>query len=360
MSIETRPSDVLTPDHLLIGMPYVEFSPANNSGGYGAYRSLGIIDSAAISKALETAVLKSAQSGTDVIVREIVRSFEGRLRITTFKFDPDNLQLFLAAASKTAVSAGTDTATAEAVTLGASYDQWADLAQSMVSAFTTLAPAPIVAEAVGTGDGTTGDTSGDFALDFKPLLVANVTSVVVGSTSFTPVAVGAASAGNEVEVVVGTGATSGNLQFFVGGVAANVTGAIVASYAPSHTLTENTHFVVDYSAGRVRRISGEQALRDLQPVLATYDYTTFDGYSMPPFTQFTFEGRARIKLITDVGINMIWPIPDVSLKITDTDFEFNKEEFAAGELELTMNYDSTNPTAPYGNATVYSESVATP
>jgi hypothetical protein len=360
MSIETRPSDILTPDNLLIGMPYVEFAPANNSGGYGAYRSLGIINSASIAKTLETAVLKSAQSGTDVIVREIVRSFEGRLTVATHKFDPENMQLFLAAASTAQTSAGTDTATAEEATLGAAYDQWADLVHALVTAFTTLAPAPIVDEAVGTGDGTSGDTFGDFLLDFKPLLVANVTSVVVGSQAYTPIAEGAATSGFQVEVRIGTGANSGQLRFNSGGSPANVTGAIVASYAPSHTLTENTHFVVDYSAGRVRRISGEQALRDLQPVLATYDYTTFDGYSMPPFTQFTFEGRARIKLITDVGINMIWPIPDVSLKITDTDFEFNKEEFAAGELELTMNYDSTQPAAPYGTATVYSESVATP
>ena len=360
MSIESRPADALTPDNLLIGMPYVEFAAANSSGGYGAYRSLGIIDSAAIQKALETAVLKSAQSGTDVIVREIVRSFEGRLVVTTFKFDAENMQLFMAAAEMTAEAAGTGTATAEAVTLPAAYDQWADLAEQLLSAFTTLACAPIVAEAVGTGDGSSGDTFGDFALDFKPLLVADVTSVVVGTQAYTPIAEGAAASGFEVEVRIGTGATSGQLRFNSGGAPVNVTGAIVASYAPSHTLVENTHYVVDYSGGRIRRVSGEQALRDLQPVLATYDHATFDGYSMPPFTQFTFEGRARIRLLTDVGINMLWPIPSVSLKITDTDFEFNKEEFAAGELEMTLNYDSTNPSAPYGTATIYDENIATP
>ena len=357
-AIETRPSDVLTPDNLLIGMPYVEFRPANTSGGYGEFRSLGIIDSAAIQKTLENATLKSAQSGTDVIVREIVRSFEGRLAITTYKFDSENMQLFLAAASTTQESAGTATATAEAVTLASVYSQWADFAQSLVKAFTTLACAAITDEAVGTGDGTSGDTSGDFSLDWKPKLVADVTSVTVAGVAYTPIAVGAKAAGNEVEVVIGTGATAGDLQFAESGAFVNVTGAILATYTPSHTLVENTDFVIDYSGGRVRRISGELALRNLQPVAATYDYTTYDGISMPPFTQFTFAGQARIKLLTDVGINMEWTIPDVSLKITDTDFEFNKEEFAAGELALTMNYDSTAPLAPYGTAYIYDENAA--
>ena len=353
-SIETRPSDALTPDNLLIGMPYVEFRPANTSGGYGPYRSLGIIDSAAIAKTLENATLKSAQSGIDVIVREIVRSFEGRLRVSTFKFDADNMQLFLASATQVQTSAGTAVATAEAVTLGAAYDQWADLGFGLLTAFTTLAPATVTEEAVGTGDGASGTTSGDFALDFKVNAAIDITSLTVAGTPITVVA--GAPGGGQVGVVTGTGATGGYLDF---DTAPADGAAIVATYLPDFTLVENTDFVVDYSGGRVRRVeSAVLATRDNQPVLATYTYTTFDGIELTPFTQFTFNGMARIKLLTDVGINMIWPIPDVSLKITDSDFEFNKEEFAAGELELTLNNDTTAPSAPYGTAIVYDENAA--
>lgn len=360
-SIEARPNiNDQTANNLLIGMPFVEFAPKLPSGAFGSFRQLGIIDSANITKTIETVALRSAQSGIDQLVRELVRSFEARLVVNVFEFSGDNMQLFFASSSRTQNSAGTTSVVDETVTLAASAPDWADLANALVQLTPTpvVTPSAIVDEAVGTGDGTSGDTSGDFSLDFKPLVVGDVTSVTVGVDSYTPVGVGAAVAGLEVEVVVGTGATSGDLQFFSGGVATNVTGAIVATYTPSHTLVENTDYVLDYSGGRIRRPDNSTtvALRNSQPVDVDYDYQTFESNVVEPYTQFVFEGRARVKLLTDVGINITWTIPLVNVRITDTDFAFNREEFASGELSFTLVDDGT--TTPFGTLEVFEESAA--
>ncbi len=81
-------------------------------------------------------------------------------------------------------------------------------------------------EILGTGNGTSGATSGDFDL-FHPKLsaITDVYSITVGGTAYTP-RITNTGTGNEVEVVLATGA----LKFYSSGVATNITGEVLASY----------------------------------------------------------------------------------------------------------------------------------
>src|SRR3990172_4090620 len=124
MSVETRPTDTITSNNLIIGVPYVEFAPSLSSGGYGPYRQLGIVNEARVTKTLELATLKSSHSGTSKLVRELVRDFEGRFVATIYNFVAENMQLFLASASLDTVNAGTTAVVNEAVTLQASDKDW--------------------------------------------------------------------------------------------------------------------------------------------------------------------------------------------------------------------------------------------
>lgn len=75
----------------------------------------------------------------------------------------------------------------------------------------SLQRASTVGENVGTGDGATNS----FALDNAPIdFLDEISSITVAAVSYTPVAVGAAASGNEVEVDL----SNGDLEFFVGGV----------------------------------------------------------------------------------------------------------------------------------------------
>ncbi len=88
----------------------------------------------------------------------------------------------------------------------------------------------ITDEAVGTGDGTRGAASGDYTLDFASSSLSDIESVTVGGTAFAVKGAGLhGTTGNEVEVDIATG----KLQFFVDGVAVNVSGEIKAIYTPS-------------------------------------------------------------------------------------------------------------------------------
>jgi len=94
----------------------------------------------------------------------------------------------------------------------------------------------VTAEPVGTGTGSLGAVSGDFRLDWPVDSIADVSSLTVNAVARTPrVAGGQTGVGNEVEIVTGRGTNSGDLRFFVAGVATNVpnTELIVATYRPS-------------------------------------------------------------------------------------------------------------------------------
>jgi hypothetical protein len=358
MSVETRPTDTITPNHLLIGMPFVEFAP-RSSGILQPYRNLGIVDSAELQKTLEMAQLSSAQSGVSVLVREIVKKIEARLQVGVFNFSPENMQLFLGSATLQSVAGGSVNATDEPFTLTDDPLDFIDLANRSLTVLTTVEAAPISNEAVGTGDGTKGAVSGDYALAYKVNAVGDVTSVTVGSTSYTPIAVGGATTGNQVEVAVGTGATSGNLQFFVGGVATNVTGAIVASYQPSFASVLGTNHFEDLKGGRVRvthvatKGAGAAPFLAKQPMQATYTYTEVDHHKLAPFTQTSFEGAARVRLLTDVGINLLWTIPRVSVRLTDDAFAFSRDEFGVGTL--IVNILDNGGSEPFGSIKSYAE-----
>lgn len=109
----------------------------------------------------------------------------------------------------------------------------------------SLARVSTFGEAVGTGDGSTGSTLGDFSLANAPIdLIEDVLSVTVAATPYTPRPLGGnTGSGNEVEVDL----LNGDLQFFQSGVASNVTGDIVARYR---------HFSVDATPAHGTLLTG--------------------------------------------------------------------------------------------------------
>ncbi len=363
MSVQPRPTDTLTVDFLQLGMPFVEFAPLLSSGTFGPFRSLGCIDSAEVAKAVELVALRCAQSGVSILVRELVRQFDATLNVGLFQHSPPNMQLLFASVTNVAISGGITGKVDDPFNLTDDNRDFLDLSEgNVVEPLTGMSAAEIVNEQVGTGDGTSGDTSGDFALNFKPFVVGDVTDVDVAGTTFTAVATGAAAAGDEVEVEVGATAVSGDLQFFDGGVATNVTGLIQATYEPSFAFVENTDFVVDYQQGRLRYLNtiedpaapATDIAKFFQPMEASYDFDEIDHNNLRPFTQFVFQGQTRVRLLTDVGINIIWTIPNTSVRITDDAFVFNADEFQVSQLAIQLLDNGGDN--PFGIMEVYEES----
>ncbi|MCP4868276.1 MAG: hypothetical protein GY898_06110 [Proteobacteria bacterium] len=361
-AVQTRPADIVTEDFLYLGLPVIEFAFELSTGAYGAYFGLGIPDSAEVQKSLQLAQLRNAQSGTSKLVRELVRQFDATIQVGTFRHSGENMQLMFASASLADVSSGVVAVTDDPFTLTTDEQDYLDLSNQMLVEPMSAGPEceEIVDEAVGTGDGTTGDASGDFSLDFKPLDHLDVSALTVAGVPFTPIAVGAAAAGNEVEVTdyVDSQPLAGDLQFFVGGVAADVTGDIVATYQPSHAFVENTDYVVDYKGGRIRMLNTESAtdaLKVNQPMRADYSYNEADHQLIKPFSQFIFAGRSRIRMLTDVGANLIWTIPKSQVRLTEDAFVFNRDDFTVTTLALQLLEDTTSATDPYGQMEVYRE-----
>ncbi len=360
MAIETRPVDSITAEHLLIGMPYIEFAPAV-SGGFDPYRQLGIIDSSELTRELDLVVLNSAQSGTQVKIRELISRIDLALAIGVFNMDPDNMRLILGASAVTAVGGGATVVTNDAFQLPSSdtHTSFADLSNGNITTepLTSLDAATVTDEAVGIGTGALGAVSGEYALDYPVDAVTDITGageITVAGVAFTAIATGAAAAGNEVEVVVGASSTSGNLQFFVGGVATDVAdgSAILATYTPGHTYSNATDYMLDPANGRIRILDTDKA-RAGQTLHADYTYTATAHNTIAPITQTVFAGRGRLKLLTDVGINIIWPIPSVSIRLTDDPFTFSRDEFGVGNLIMNLLDDGTS--APYGTMELYDE-----
>lgn len=251
-----RPTDQITPNNLLLGMPYVEFA-VRVGGVLQPLRSLGIIDSAELTKELDTLALESSQSGTRVTVRELITRIDPSIAVGIFNLEADNLQLVLGSSVNTDVSAASAQVVAdEPLTLTADTLDFLDLDNKALNAGVSASPAEVLDEAVGTGDGLLGDVQGDFNLDYKVRAVADVTSVTTTNpatgavTVWTAIADGTAAAGNQVEVIVGLGATSGSLQFFVAGVATAIPAghAILADYEPSWGLSQAYSLIQDIQA----------------------------------------------------------------------------------------------------------------
>lgn len=359
MPAVVRPTDNFTENNLFIGMPFFFFGPSLTAGGFGTYRDVGIVDAAELQKTVNLLELRRSQSGTSVLVRELVNSLDFRLQVQIFNWEAANMQYLVASSSLTPVSADpTATKTNDLVTTPPTLLEFIDLAEQDIAdvALTQIAPATQTDEDIGTGDGTTGDASGDFTLDFPIKAVADVTSITVAGVAYTAVGVGAAAAGNEVEVVITLGGTNGDLQFFVGGVATNVTGAIVGTYTPSFIFSDfvlNTNYILDPIPGRVRFIDYGNQLIAGQQVNLGYTYDQKAHNQVVPGTQSIFAGRGRIQQLTDFGINILWDIPKVSIRLTDDPVSFSRDEPALATLIVALLDDGS--ATPYGTIKVFSE-----
>ncbi len=517
MPAQPRPTDgdAITIDNLLIGMPYVEFTPT--IGGVQQQPiNLGVVDSAELAKELEAVALESSQSGTRVTLRELITRIDPEFNIGIFNFAAEVLRFTLGSATLVEVTADAASAiTAEDHTLTADPQDYLGLSNSLLNAGSVrVDPSAVLDEAVGTGDGLLGDVSGDFTLDFKVRLVADVTRVDLVTaagvvTSFTPIAAGAAASGNEVEVVVGRAGTSGDLQFHVGGTPTPVpTGSrIEADYHPSFGLvqgysisadiqsaraddggafTDETadanstaaadvvlspatpatgdafyvgmtdqydRIVYDISTGqvggtvvweyfngsayvaldgvvddtvgltltgrlqvtwdvpddwvadtidgagpfyhvRLRETAGatsgavadkidvdssEEYVVDLkngrlqveheatkaagtdkviagQEVDVTYTFNRLAHTLLAPFSQNVFSGTARIRQLTEVGINLIWPVPSAQIQVTDDALTFADDDFTVGSVTLKLL--SVGGANPFGELQVFDENQA--
>lgn len=357
MPAQTRPADQFTRDNLLIGFSIIEFTPTG-----GSAVPLGILQGEELQKAIETLQLQRGDAGLLTVDRELISSFEASLSLSLFNFRADIAEYIFGSTTGTAQSTSTVAITNEPfnIPLGALAS---DTFVSLKNAFVLESPAPVLtartitAEAVGTGNGTLGTTLGDFALDYKVAAIGNVTSLTVAGTPQTVVA-GAPAAPGEVQVATGTGATSGQLDFF----AAPANGAaIVATYTPSFAPVLNTNFFIDPIAGRIRVIgvNGDTAtgfFRSGQPMELDYSYTRRASTLLKPFTRLQVDGSATVKHLTDIGINFIWTIPSVTIRATDDALTFGADDFATATLQMNIN-DAGSPNR-FGDLQLFSETQA--
>lgn len=359
MPIEPLPSDQFTRGHLLFGLPVVEFTPALAAGGFGVPVLMGILGSASLEKTVETIKLNRGDSGPLTVDREVVSLFEPELAITTFNFKSDAARYVFGSDVVTAIIADAAAQiTDEEIVIQTGADAarvFLDLDQADVDdtpANLTLTCAPIAAETVTnvTGDGT---TAGDYKLAFKPLVLGDVTLLRELDSSgalvrtFVPQA-GAPAGATEAQLVVGLGATSGELTFFQAVQAGNT---IEATYTPSHDLEEDVDaaspdMILDPFLGRIRFPNldsfavpdGTSALRQGQGVLLDYQYNRKSGVTFQPGRQNQVDGKMKIKLLSSpVGSNFVWTVPSATILQTDDALEFSSESFATGSLRIKIN-----------------------
>lgn len=373
MPIQTRPTDTFTRDNLLIGFSIVEFTP-KITGGFGTPVMLGILGGEELQKEVETLALERGDSGLLTVDRELISRLQVRFQVEVFNFKADLAQYIFASSAPVAVVANAAQAvTDDPVTIPSTspFDTFLQLARASINeASVAVECANNVSEAVGTGDGVLGGATGDFSLKFKVKAAADVTSFTVGGTPKTVVA-GAAPAIGEVGVIIGEGDTpagsrSGNLTFNAGDLPPNGA-AIVATYKPSFTtgagdIVNLTDFVFDPILGRIRFRNAGAGVSPFRPVgqpfvnqglLVDYTYNRKANNTLKPFVQTSTEGKATIKHLTDVGVNFVWTIPSVTLRITDDALTFDAEEFATGILVLNVN--DAGGTDRYGTLELSSE-----
>lgn len=363
MSVQPRPADAVTEDFLVLGLPVIEFAFETTPGNFGAYFGLGIPDAVEVQKELQFAQLRNSQSGTSQLVRELVRQFDATIQVSTFRHSGANMQLMFASSGLTDIAAASIVVSGEVIRLTTNHLTFLNAARQLIeeAPTPTVAPATITLEAVGTGaGGVFGETQGDFALDYKPLVIADVTSYLEGGTErVADIVAGGAPLAGEIGIIEGTGATSGEITYPAGEAPASGD-AIQATYTPSHgPLVEDTDFMVDYPEGRFRVVGpfdgATDRFRSTQPMAVGYEYTQADAQRISPFTQFVFAGRARVRQLTDVGSNWVWAIPKAQVRLTPDAFVFNRDEFTVTNLALQLLEDSDFPNAPFGDLDVYEE-----
>jgi hypothetical protein len=362
MSVQTRPVDLLTRVHGLLGTPFVEFAFALASGGYSSYREIGIVEAAEIQQAVAHADMRDPRSGTSQLVRRHTREFDLTLQATTKKFDGANMQLMLLSSDLRQIAAGVTSIADEAFQLTDDADDFVDLDNaSLVEPLTAVSAAEIELERVGTGQGTPfGETQADFALDFTVLVFGDISSYIETTAAGVPtervgdLVAGASPAAGKIGIIDTAIATSGEIIYPSGeGPAAGVT--IDVTYEPSHTFTENVDYFVDPKSGRVRVLFSSNEARALQPMEVSYDFNAFAHEEIDPGTQLTFPGRARIRHLPDAGVNLIWPIPQVSIQASGDAFTFNPDEWAGQAIQITLENDGTS--TPYGTCEIYDETL---
>jgi len=373
MSVQPRLTDTLTRENVFIGLPQVEFAPQNSSGGYDAYRNLGILDGSELQKTLAVVQLINASSGFQVVEREEIARLELALRITLFKFDSENLRLFLGARTITPVSGGTATITNEIFTVLAD-DRFGSLTQRLVTAVTGINPRAIADEEIGVGDAVNGGVTGDFNLDYPVEILGDVTAFTVGGVSkLAALVAGTTPLAAEIGIEIAPAGGVSRITFGSGQIPASGA-AIVAGYTPSWAIadfTENDDYVLDPLNGGVRflatptggkkiaaaadddSVNGTGADRPGQQLDVDYSYTSLTRNEMSPFTQNSFAGRARVSQLPDMGVNLIWEVPSVSIRITDDAFTWVKDNFASGTLIMNLLSDGT--ATPFGTIKHYEE-----
>jgi hypothetical protein len=376
MPAQPRPTDgdTITIDNLLIGMPFIEFTPSVN-GVPQQPVNLGVVDSAELAKELNEIALTSSQSGAQVALRKLINSIDLVFSVGVFNWAPAVQQFALGSSTLSEVVAdAAAVVTDETVVSTADPEDYLGLANvALNSGSVTVTPTPVVAENVGTGNGSLGANFGDFEIDYPITLVSDLTSVTTTDPAtgavriWSVVAVAAAVTGDEVEVDVSNTATNGELAFFVNNVGFNIPSGhtIAASYAPTQTLTEgvgaNDDYIVDLKNGRIqiRHDAAKGVDTQLLPgqsVDVDYTYVEKSYTSLKPFTQTTFSGTARIRHLADVGINMIWDVPSASIAITDDALAFADDDFAVSNI--SVNVLDAGGVDRFGTIQLYSETQA--
>lgn len=353
----TRTVDALTEKWLLLGLSEFQFAPKLAGGGFGPFVSLGIVDTQELQKEIELMELVDRRSGSEEVVLEIVRKLAFRYQVGVFKWDAANLQLLLGSAELRAVAASTPSVVDEELVLTSDPRDFVPLANRLlVEPLTSVDAKAITDEAVGTGNGTLGTTLGDFALDFPVNVIGDVTKFMEGSTDRVgDLVAGSSPMAGEIGIVVGADADSGKIIYPAGEAPANGD-AIVASYGPTFTFTENTDYFVDPKAGAVRVLTSTLKARAGQTLLVDYDHAVLDHEEVDLGTQRTFAGKARVRHLPDRGVRFVHDVPKASIRLTDDAITFDPQNPSVGTLVVNVLSDGTSK--PFGTLEIYPEKSA--
>jgi hypothetical protein len=358
MPLETRAPDTFSKDNLLLGFSQVEFTPIVG-GVAGTPVALGILSGEELQKEVNVLELNDGSAGTVTVAREVLSSLKPSFQFELFNFHITVAQYIFGAEGTTEVTADASASVPnEPITIPVG----ADAARTFISlingdiddqtAVLTLTSDTITEVILGDG---TGDTPGDYKLAYKPLLFSDVSAATQTNTSTgvlvrTFSIVDTTSAGaTELGVNDGVIAASGELdmtQVMPAGDQLNVT------YLPTHNLEEDfdaadPDMLLDPLLGRIRfpnldtfaAPDATSPLRQGQPVLLDYEFNQKASNTLQPFTQGggSFSGSAVIKHLPDIGINFIWNIPSVSIRIDDNALTFGSDDFGIGTLVMNIN-----------------------
>lgn len=373
MPVEPLPSDIFTKGNLVVGFPYVEFTPISAAGVKGVPVPLGILQGFEYARDIALATLRRGDKGFQTIDRELVSRFEPFFTITTYNFKANIAQYIMASDVATAVAAGVTAASTSLLLQQTNpFNVFNDLTHGdIVESSVEVTFQTITNEAVGTGDGASGGTQGDYSLDQKIKAIGDVTGFTVGGVDKSGILVaGSTPTAGQIAIEVGeedsTTTGSGAITFGSGEIPAN-NAAIVATYTPSFSTTGTdivnlTDFVFDPLVGRIRfrhagadaspfRLTGDQA-----PLNVAYNYNrrahTLFNYGQ----QLQSDGEAVIKLLTNVGSNFIHRISSATIRITDQPLVFGAEDFVRATMR--MNVNDAGGSAPFGTIEWSSEAEA--